>query len=202
MERIVHRCEEVGAYLLADEVYLGAEIEGERTPSFWGMSDRVIVASGLSKAYGIPGARIGWLVGAPEVVGDCWSQHDYVTIGPNKLSDVIARTAVEPANREKLYARTRSLLRENLQAFREWVASFEDFLSYQEPAAGAICLVQYDHPIPSLELAERMRVNQSTLVVPGIHTGLEGHIRIWIGGEPGFMREGLRRIGVELRKLM
>jgi aspartate/methionine/tyrosine aminotransferase len=201
MERIVRRCETVGAYLLADEVYLGAEIERDRTPSFWGMSDRVIVASGLSKAYGIPGVRIGWLAGSPDVVRACWSQHDYLTIGPNKLSDVVARTAVEPANREKLYARTRKLLRENLQTFRDFVASFEGFLSYQEPVAGAICLTKYDHPIPSLELAERIRVNQSTLVVPGIHTGMEGHIRIWIGGEPSFMKEGLRRIGIELRKL-
>jgi aspartate/methionine/tyrosine aminotransferase len=135
------------------------------------------------------------------VVRDCWSQHDYITIGPNKLSDVIARTAVEPANREKLYARTRRLLQENLHAFRAWAHSFKGFLSYQEPSAGAICLTKYDHPIPSLELAERIRVNQSALVVPGIHTGLEGHIRIWIGGEPAFLKEGLRRIGEELRQL-
>ena len=49
--------------MLADEVYLGAEIDRPRTTSFWGMSDRVIVTSGLSKAYGIPGVRIGWIVG-------------------------------------------------------------------------------------------------------------------------------------------
>src|SRR5579883_3094567 len=67
MRRIVDRCDKVGAYLLADEVYLGAEIQCERTRSFWGMSDRVIVTSGLSKAYGIPGVRIGWLVGPPEL---------------------------------------------------------------------------------------------------------------------------------------
>ncbi len=79
-------CEAVGAYLLADEVYLGAEIHCPRTPSFWGMSDRVIVTSGLSKAYGIPGVRIGWIVGPREVVAQTWSQHDYITIGPNKIS--------------------------------------------------------------------------------------------------------------------
>jgi len=107
MERIVRRCEEMEAYLIADEVYLGAEIHRPRTPSFWGMSDRVIVTSGLSKAYGIPGVRIGWMVGPEYVVNECWTQHDSVTICPSKLSDAIARIAVEPANREKLYGRGR-----------------------------------------------------------------------------------------------
>ena len=64
--------------------------------SFWGMGDRVIVTSGLSKAYGIPGVRIGWIVGPQEWSRECWSQHDYITIGPNKMSDRIARMAVEP----------------------------------------------------------------------------------------------------------
>ena len=94
MRRMVERCEKVGAYLLADEVYQGAEIHCQRTPSFWGMGERVIVASGLSKAYGIPGVRIGWIVGPKEVVQECWTQHDYLTIGPNKFSDHVARVAV------------------------------------------------------------------------------------------------------------
>ncbi len=201
MKRIVSRCEEVGAYLHADEVYLGAEIEGERTASFWGMSDRVIVASGLSKAYGIPGVRIGWLVGPPEVISECWTQHDYLTIGPNKFSDAIARTAVTPENREKLYARTQRLLQENMPIVRDWVKTFEGFVTLKEPVAGAICLIRYEHSIPSYELAERIRVNQSTLVVPGVQTGLEGHLRLWIGAKPDFLREGLRRIGEELSVL-
>src|SRR3954465_936727 len=93
MRRIVDRCEQTGTWLLSDEVYLGAEISRERTQSFWGLSDRVIVTSGLSKAYGIPGVRIGWLVGPASLVADCWSQHDYITLGPHKLPDPAARLA-------------------------------------------------------------------------------------------------------------
>src|SRR5512134_3253177 len=110
MRRIVERCEQTGTWILADEVYLGAEIDRPRTQSFWGMSDRAIVTSGLSKAYGIPGIRIGWMVGPPTLVAECWSQHDYITIGPHKMSDRIARVAVEPVNRERCYARTREIL--------------------------------------------------------------------------------------------
>jgi aspartate/methionine/tyrosine aminotransferase len=202
MRRIVARCEQAGAYLLADEVYLGAEIYGERTRSFWGMSDRVIVTSGLSKAYGIPGVRIGWIVGPKDVVAECWSQHDYITIGPNKISDAVACVAVEAGNREKLYSRTRGILQHNLPAMREWVGSFGGFLAFREPQAGALCLVRYHSPTPSYELCERVRVNQSVLIVPGVHLGLEGHLRIWLGGKPEFLAEGLRRIGEELRREM
>lgn len=202
MRRIVARCEEVGAYLIADEVYLGAEIHCPRTRSFWGMSDRVIVTSGLSKAYGIPGVRIGWIVGPKEIVAECWTQHDYLTIGPNKISDMVARIAVEPANREKLYARTRAILQNNLPIMRAWVDGFEGFLTFREPQAGALCLMRYDAKIPSYELCERIRVNQSVLIVPGIHLGLEGFLRIWLGGKPEFLTEGLRRIRIELEKEM
>jgi aspartate/methionine/tyrosine aminotransferase len=199
MRRIVDRCEQTRTWLLSDEVYLGAEINRPRTQSFWGMSDRVIVTSGLSKAYGIPGVRIGWLVGPVSVVADCWSQHDYITIGPNKLSDQVARVAVEAGNRERCYARTAEILRHNLPIVREWVRSFMGRLTWTEPAAGAIGLMKYAADTPSLAIAERVRLNQSTLIVPGSHVGMEGHLRIWLGGREEFLREGLRRIGTELR---
>jgi aspartate/methionine/tyrosine aminotransferase len=201
MERIVERCDRTGTIILADEVYLGAEIDRPRTRSFWGMSDRVVVTSGLSKAYGIPGVRIGWIVGRPALVNDCWTQHDYLTIGPNKLSDRLARVAVDPDTRERCYARTRRILLHNMPIAREWIAGFGGRLTWRQPQAGAIALVKYDSPVPSLELADRIRVNQSTLIVPGIHVGLEGYLRIWLGGREEFLREGLNRIGKELKPL-
>src|SRR2546430_3925328 len=79
---IVSRAAEVGAWLLADEVYQGAERDGTTTPSFWGSYERVIVVNGLLKAYGLPGLRIGWVVAPPAFSGDAWARHDYTTIGP------------------------------------------------------------------------------------------------------------------------
>jgi hypothetical protein len=63
-------------------------------------------------------------------------------------------------------------------------------------------LARYDHSIPSYDLAERIRTRQSTLVVPGSHVGLEGHLRIWMGGTQDFLKEGLRRVGLELTNLI
>ena len=191
MDRIVERCEATGTWLLADEVYLGAEIDRPRTRSFWGMSDRVVVTSGLSKAYGIPGVRIGWIVAPKPLAEACWAQHDYLTIGPGKMSDRIARVAVEPRNRERCYARTRAILAANLPIAREWIQGFGHRVTWREPQAGAIALIRYHEALPSIDLAERVRTRQNTLVVPGAHVGLEGHLRIWIGGREEFLREGL-----------
>jgi aspartate/methionine/tyrosine aminotransferase len=201
MNRIVRRCEEMDTWLLADEVYLGAEIEGDRTRSFWGMSEKVIVTSGLSKAYGIPGVRIGWIIAPPPLVETCWSQHDYLTIGPNKLSDMVARVAVTPANRETLYRRTRTILAANLPIIARWAGGFGDLLEFNRPRAGAMALVRYRSTTPSIDLCERIRVEQSTLVVPGSHVGLEGYLRIWYGGRQDYITEGLRRIGAVLSTL-
>ncbi len=202
MDRIVARCDQMDAILIADEVYLGAEIHSDRTPSFWGRGDNVVVTSGLSKAFGIPGVRIGWIVGPKDLVFDCWSQHDSLTICPNKLSDAVARIAVQEQNRETLYSRGRKLLQGNLEIMEDWVDSLGAGFHFVPPTAGAICFIRYPGEIPSVELCERIRVNQSTLIVPGSYLGLEGYIRIWMGAQPDYLQEGLRRVQVELEQAL
>ncbi len=200
MQRIVERCEEMDAYLISDEVYIGAEHDGKRTKSFWGMSDKVIVTSGLSKAYGIPGIRVGWIVGPGDLVAECWSQHDYITIGPNKLSDRMTRIALDVENREKLYKRTTVILNQNLPLLEKWVQSVPQ-LVYTKSQAGAFSFLKLNVDVPSKEVARACLENQSTLIVPGAHFGMEGYIRVWFGGSRDFIKEGFRRIKAELNTL-
>ena len=69
--------EDLGCWVLADEIYRGAELDGRDTPPAWGRHDRVIVTGGLSKTYGLPGLRIGWIVGPAELVEQLWGRQDY-----------------------------------------------------------------------------------------------------------------------------
>jgi len=201
MERLVRSAQRVNAYLVADEVYQGAELDGQVTRTFWGMSDRVIVASGLSKAFGIPGLRIGWLVGPQEFIADAWAQHDYLTIGPGMLSDLAAQVAVSKENRKKLFERTAKKLGANLRYFREWASSLDGFLDYVEPRAGAFVFARYKHDIPSVELMERLRSNQDVLVVPGAYLGLENYLRISTGVPLDKLEAGLARIAKEFQAI-
>ena len=106
--------EQAGAWILSDEVYHGAELSESETPTFWGKYDKIIVTNGLSKVYGLPGLRIGWALSGQELAAKLWSYHDYTTIGPNALSDYIARRALQPEMRAKILERTRTILRSNL----------------------------------------------------------------------------------------
>ena len=96
---IVEAAERAGAWILSDEVYAGGELSGEPTPSMWGRTDRVLVSASLSKAYGLPGLRLGWLLAPPEFREELWARKDYTTIAPSPLSDRLGAAALEPAVR-------------------------------------------------------------------------------------------------------
>src|SRR4051794_8678170 len=110
LDRIAAIAARHGSWILSDEIYRGAERDGRETPSIWGRSDRAIVTSGLSKAYGLPGLRIGWVIGPPSLVASLWAYHDYTSIAPGALSDALARHALEPERRARILARTRGIL--------------------------------------------------------------------------------------------
>ncbi|MFQ5918647.1 MAG: aminotransferase class I/II-fold pyridoxal phosphate-dependent enzyme [Thermoplasmata archaeon] len=184
---LLDAAEDAGAWVLSDEVYRGVEREGGETPTFWGEAERVVVTSGLSKAYGLPGLRLGWACGPPEFIDRLWALHDYTTIAINKLADLLARRALGPW-RERLLDRARSLLRQNFPLLQSFVE--ENALSWVPPHAGAIAFFRYPGTTPSLALAERAR-EAGVLVVPGAHFRQEGYLRLGYGMEAEVLKEGL-----------
>jgi len=183
-----------GAWVLSDEIYRGAELDGRETDSIWGRYDRAIVTSGLSKAYGLPGLRIGWIVAPKALVASLWSYHDYTTIAPGALSDLLARVALEPGRRARLVARARGIIGENYPVVRSWLEAHGEMFEHVPPEAGAIVYVRYKHGINSTELVTRLRDEKSVLIVPGDHFHMDGYLRIGFGSETAYLRDGLDRL--------
>jgi hypothetical protein len=200
LKGVAAAADRVGAWVLSDEIYRGAERDGRESPSIWGMSDRVIVTSGLSKAYGLPGLRIGWIVSSPEFVASTWTRHDYTTIAPGAASDLLARMALEPERRAGIIARTRRVLNENYPVLEAWLKK-EGCFEWAPPDAGAICYIKYDLPIDSLPFVERLRDEESVLIVPGAHFGMEKYVRIGFGENRQKLDDGLARISRFISKL-
>ena len=175
-------------------------MDGRTTPTFWGRSERVIATNSLSKAYGIPGLRVGWVVAPAELIEDLWGRTDYTSIAIATLSDRLACAALESAARARIFARTRAIVRANLDTLSDWAAGVSG-LRCRPPDAGAICFLRYDAPIGSTALAERLRIEQDVLVVPGDHFGMDAFLRIGFGPPRATLVEALGRIAETLGSL-
>jgi aspartate/methionine/tyrosine aminotransferase len=202
MDAVVAAAERVGAWLLADEVYRGAERErAEETPSFHGRYDRVLAQGSMSKAYGLPGLRVGWTVGPAEAIRAMWRRHEYTTIALSMLSDHLTRTALSPSVRPRILARTRMLLKGGYGLLAEWLAEQDGVFSGTPPDAAAITFLRYDLPIGSTAWMELLRDQSGVLIVPGDHFGLDRHIRLSFALPEAELLEGLARIGASVRAL-
>ncbi|PYR98385.1 MAG: aspartate aminotransferase [Acidobacteria bacterium] len=182
-----------GSWILADEVYRGAERIGEETPSFWGEYPKTIITGSLSKAYGTPGLRLGWVLASEETIEEVWSYADYTKIAPPALSDLVGCRVLE--QRDRILERTRRLLNQNWPNLKNWLDSRPGLFEYVPPKAAAICMTRYHARINSSVLAERLRVERSTLIVPGDQFLLDGYIRFGFGNEASYLLAGLQRVG-------
>jgi aspartate/methionine/tyrosine aminotransferase len=194
MQEIVSIAESVGAWIYADEVYRGAELDGIELASFVGMTDRVMVSGGLSKAYALPGLRLGWLVGPAETIGTSWAYHDYTSITAGILSHKVGVIALSPEVRPRILERNRSMLGANLELTLDWVRSFGDQFRFVPPRAGGMAFMHYDFPINSTDLATWLRKEHSVFVLAGDCYGMDSYFRIGIGAEAEYLLAGLGRV--------
>jgi aspartate/methionine/tyrosine aminotransferase len=198
MAAVVEVAARADAWIVADEIYRGAEVDTDvATPTFWGRYDKVVVTSGLSKAFAMPGLRVGWAVAPADVIGRIWQRHDYTTLTPGILSDRLAAHAMQPDVRERIVTRTRGIIRENLPSLEDWIGQ-QPSLRYVRPIAGAIAFAEVDGPLGTRELVEQIRVERSVLLVPGEMFGIANGIRFGFGYDIEHTLKGLALVGETL----
>lgn len=201
LKRLYVMAEEVGAYLVVDEAYRWLDIPGgaELAPPARDLGPRAISVGTLSKPFGLPGLRLGWLAAPADVAAACWAHRDYVSLSPGKLSDALAIIALE--HREAIRSRNHHIVAENLEFARGWFAEHRELASWTPPRAGLLALMRYTADIPSLELSNRLAEEYGVLLVPGSAFGYESHLRLGIGQRPEIFAEGLNRVAACLAAL-
>jgi len=201
MSEIVRLARQADAWLYADEIYRGAELDGKETPSFYGLTDKAIATCGLSKAYAMPGLRIGWIVAPHDIIADFWARRDYTTIATGILSNRIAALALQPEMRAKIVTRNRNMLNENLSVLTEWANHHQNLFTFVPPQAGGMAFLRYHMNINSTELSTRLRKEKSTFIVPGDCFGMDHLIRIGIGSERNYLSNALNRFSETLEEI-
>ncbi len=190
------------AWIVSDEIYRGAELKPEKAPSVYSMYDKVLITSSLSKAYGLPGLRIGWVVCPTEQVAkELWTYSDYTTICPSKASDWMATIALHPEVQAKIEKRTREVVRRNWAIMEKWIDSHSDILEAVPPEAAAICFIKQNTGLSSYDLVLRLMNEKSVLISPGEHFEVPGYVRIGFGSDPKHLEPALEKISELLKQV-
>jgi aspartate/methionine/tyrosine aminotransferase len=202
MDAVVAAADRVGAWILADEVYRGAErLQEEETPSFVGRYDKVLALGSMSKTYGLPGLRVGWVIGPPDTIEELWRRHEYTTITATMLANHLAAHALSPEVRPRIIERTRRYIRNGFPVLEEWMNRQDGLFTYTPPDASAVSFVRYHLDVNSLDLMETLCREASVFVGAGDSFGVDHHLRIAFGQDRLVLDEAFARIQKTLESL-
>ena len=207
LAELAETAERAGAVLVFDEVYRGLEHGGASTPSILEVAGpgRAVSVSGLSKAYGLPGLRLGWLAADRGTAERAWAVKDYTSIAVPRLSDHIAsRLLNTPGAVEALLGRARRIVSENLAALRGALERPRNrgLLEPWWPEAGAFLLARLPWARRGDVAAEELYRVEGVLTVPGECFMLEeASLRIGLGLPPSVFRGALEALLRGLRRI-
>lgn len=184
------------AYVLVDEVYLGAMFE--KTPlSAFHLGDNFITTNSLTKIYGLSGLRCGWVLAPSELAKKMWLLSDLFSVMlpyPAELLSVIALK-----NLDTIVQKYKNLLTKNHIIIRDFLNSQKD-LDTVNPDFGTIYFPKLVKGEVS-KLCKILREKYETIVVPGEFFELKEHFRIGIGINSEILQKGLGNIELALKEV-
>ena len=181
-------------HLVWDGAFSEIVFDGRPLPEPAALRERVISTGTLSKAYGLPGIRVGWCSAPPEVLADMVRIRDYVSLNTSPLTEAIA-TAVLAAPDDVLAPRLRQAAA-NRETLRTWALETPR-VSLPLPRGGVSAFPSIsgvdDTTGMCLGLQER-----GVLVVPGRCFGHPDRVRIGFGGPGEELADGLSAVAAYL----
>lgn len=181
-EQIIEIAESTGAWIFSDEIYRFLEHDPKTTlPSAVEHYPRAIALGGLSKAFGLPGLRMGWLASQDTSMLDrIIEAKDYTTICGSAPSEILALIALR--SREKILARNRAIVCRNLDMFDIWLKENPAVFRWTRPRAGSVGFAETLSADSSARFCEQLLRETGIAIAPsGLFGGDDRHVRIGFG---------------------
>jgi aspartate/methionine/tyrosine aminotransferase len=142
-EALAELCAERGVTLLSDEVYRGLEVdEADRLPQAAELAPSAVSLNVMSKSYGLPGLRIGWLATRDrDLLERLERRKHYTSICNARPSEALATLALR--NGAAIQGRNRDLIEANISTFEAFFAAHPDRLEWQAPVGGCVSFPRY-----------------------------------------------------------
>lgn len=187
-----------GAYLVWDAAFAELTYDGPALPDPGERYDHSITLGTLSKAYGLPGLRVGWCLAGPEVLERLVRLRDYTTLALSPLVEYVAARAIE--NGDRLLQPRLAQARQNLELLVSWANRHGEFVSLVRPKGGVTVFMQV-HNIADIEdFCRELLDKYSVLLVPGTSFGNPNHVRLGFGCSTRDLTEALSRLSEHLHK--
>jgi aspartate/methionine/tyrosine aminotransferase len=186
-----------GIYIFSDEVYRLMEIDPTNClPPMADLYERGISISSMSKAYGLPGLRIGWLTSqAPQVISSAINLKHYTSICPNSASEVLASIALRIGNR--ILERNLQVMRSNLDLVDRFIERVEDKCRWVKPRGGCLGFPRLLIPETAENLSQRLLEQERVMILPGsLYGRYDSHFRL------GFGRRDFAEALVQLERVL
>jgi aspartate/methionine/tyrosine aminotransferase len=180
-QALIRIVERAGAWLFSDEMYRGLEYDpSARLPSGCDLYKRAITLCGLSKTYGLPGLRTGWLALQVRSLRDrILSWKDYTTICASAPSEALAQIALQVG--DLLAERNRRIILENLALAESFFARWRSVFRWNRPQAGSVALVGL-RAGSAQRFCDRLVAEQGVLLLPSTGLGFgDSHLRFGFG---------------------
>ncbi|WP_417454584.1 aminotransferase class I/II-fold pyridoxal phosphate-dependent enzyme [Kiloniella sp.] len=165
-DRLIELCRAHGIYLFSDEVYRGIERdESLRLPQAADAYEKALSLNVMSKAYGLPGLRIGWIACQDRDLLkrlECYKH--YLSIcnsGPSEWLSIIALRS-----REQILANNRKLVKENAGKLTAFFDEFPDLFDWQVPDGGCVGFPSYKGKGTTDEFCEDLINKSGVLLLP------------------------------------
>jgi aspartate/methionine/tyrosine aminotransferase len=168
--------------IFSDEMYRGAEYRtADRLPPIVDEYELGVSLWGLSKSFGLPGLRIGWLVSKnAEFLAECSRLRDYLTICNSAPGEILGLVALR--QRDQILQRTRTIIAKNLDVASKFFARHVESVSWLKPKAGSVAFPILRKNIPIEEFCKNLAESKGVLITPGsLFQYLGNHFRIGIG---------------------
>lgn len=189
---LIDLCSRVGAYLVWDMAFAELTYEKPPLPDPGLFYERAVSMGTLSKAYGLPGLRLGWCLAHPEVLQRFIRIRDYLTLHLSPLVEMIAQRAIEKG--DLLLEPRRTQARRNLDLVERWVAEQQGRVEWVRPSGGVSAFPRLNGVSDVVAFCRDLVQTERVLLVPGSCFECSQHVRLGFGGSTGNVEEGLQRL--------
>jgi len=182
--------------LIVNEVF---RVLGE-APSAIDLGSHVVVIGSLSKTYGLPGLRLGWITANDVRLKRLRTVQQYLTLSLNTLAAAFGAAVLE---RPREFSRA-ELIRDNRRILTEWAHKHEGLVSISTPSGGTTVCLTVHAAIEEDTLLEDL-LKEGVLLAPGGRCFDFPHRAPWFrlgyGGDPAVLRSGLGRASTVIKRL-